>query len=147
MYTYLKSFFVLMPLNKVVMKAGEFIKKGYSIVIFFEGTRKRPWVESLLVPKEQTPVGTFFMAIRNNRDIIPVAIDGSDTYKEPIKGHPEQKKWYELKWWISPTKITISYQPKILVKDTDGNFKTTDTLMDEVRQSIETELMKYQTAS
>jgi len=105
-----------------LIQAARKVNEGTSIVIFPEGTRQK--TDQLGEFKQ----GLFFLAIKSQKPLVPVAIKGS--------GRVLSKGGF----WITPGTITIILGNPIL---TEGYHKKhADLLMQKVREAIEENLKK-----
>lgn len=98
---------------------GDNIDKGYSMIIFPEGTRNK--TSDLLKFK----TGAFKLATKKNVSIVPIALSGTDDIFE------------KNNFGISPGNVTLRVLPKILVTP-DSNYKD---LLDAAHDAIQKNLV------
>ena len=101
---------------KALAMAGEQIQRGYSMVIFPEGTRSRGDAVG------EFKGGAFRVATKVGAPIVPLCIDG--TYK----------LMESQGFWIRPAKIKVKLLPPIATKDLDK--EQIKALDEQVRQLI-----------
>ena len=89
---------------RMILDGTELLKKGTSVFIYPEGTRKKTGND---LPLGEFHEGSFRMAVKSGRVIVPVAFTGTIHIFE------------EHKPWIRPSQVTITFCPPINPKNYD----------------------------